>query len=61
MSQIEKVLNSDEDLDIDDSFKIIVGTIELPKGSGYARITNMEEAKDKRSIRGKRILQMTCA
>ena len=51
MSQIEKVLNSDEDLDIDDSFKIIVGTIELPKGSGYARITNMEEAKDKRSIR----------
>ena len=50
MSQIEKVLNSDEDLDIDDSFKIIVGTIELPKRSGYARITNMEEAKDKRSI-----------
>ena len=32
METIEKVLNSHENLSIDDSFDITVGSIELPKG-----------------------------
>ena len=34
---IEKVLNSNQDLSIDDSFDISVGSIDLPKGSGGPR------------------------
>ena len=51
MSYIENVLNSHANLSIDESFKITIGTIEIPKGSGRVYITNVAEAsKEKRSI-----------
>ncbi|XP_060564754.1 uncharacterized protein LOC132723964 [Ruditapes philippinarum] len=37
MEIIEKVLNSNQNLSIDESFYISIGTIELPKGSGGPR------------------------
>ena len=42
METIEKVLNSHENLSIDDSFDITVGSIELPKGGARCRITRLE-------------------
>ncbi len=37
MGTIEKVLNSKQNLSVDDSFEISVGSIDLPKGSGGPR------------------------
>ena len=42
METIEKVLNSHEDLPIDDSFDITVGLIDLPKGGARRQITRLE-------------------
>ena len=42
METIEKVLNSHENLSIDDSFDITVGSIELPKGGARCRIKRLE-------------------
>ncbi len=41
MGTIEKVLNSKQDLPVNESFEITVGTIDLPKGSGRRRITRL--------------------
>ena len=42
MAIIEKVLNSNKNLSIDESFDISVGSIELPKGGAYRRITKLK-------------------
>ena len=44
MQAIENVLNSHEELDVNDSFDITVGVIEMPKGAGgpRRRITNLQ-------------------
>jgi hypothetical protein len=39
---IEKVLNSNQNLSIDDSFYISIGTVELPKGGARRRITKLK-------------------
>ena len=54
MGQIEKVLNSYQDLAMNESFEITIGTINLPKGSGRRPITSLEG--DKNSIQIKRSL-----
>ena len=53
MGQIEKVLNSHQELAMNESFEITIGTINLPKGSGKRRpITSLEG--DKYSIQIKK-------
>ena len=52
MGQIEKVLNSHQELAINESFEITIGTINLPKGSGRRPITSREG--DKNSIQIKK-------
>ena len=42
METIEKVLNSHENLSINDSFDITMGSIKLPKGGARCRITRLE-------------------
>ena len=42
METIEKILNSHENLSIDDSFDITVGSIELPKGGARCRTTRLD-------------------
>ena len=54
MGQIEKVLNSHQELAMNESFEITIGTINLPKGSGRRPITSLEG--DKNSIQIKRSL-----
>ena len=46
MEVIEKVINSNQDLSIDDSFEITVGSIDLPKGGAWRRITKMKGEKN---------------
>ena len=41
METIEKVLNSNQNLSVDDSFGIAVGSIDLPKGGTRRRITRL--------------------
>ena len=54
MGQIEKVLNSHQELAMNESFEITIGTINLPKGSGKRRpITSLEG--DKNSIQIKKL------
>ena len=49
MGQIEKVLNIHQELAMNESFEITIGSINLPKGSGKRRpITSLEG--DKNSI-----------
>ena len=50
--QIEKVLNSHQELAMNKSFEITIGTINLPKGSGRRRITSLEG--DRNSIQIKK-------
>ena len=52
MGQIEKVLNSHQELAMNKSFEITIGTINLPKGSGRRRITSLEG--DRNSIQIKK-------
>ena len=52
MGQIEKVLNSHQELAMNESFEITIGTINLPKGSGRRPITSLEG--DKNSIQIKK-------
>ena len=53
MGQIEKVLNSHQELAMNESFEINIGSINLPKGSGKRRpITSLEG--DKNSIQIKK-------
>ena len=53
MGQLEKVLNSHQELAMNESFEITIGTINLPKGSGKRRpITSLEG--DKNSIQIKK-------
>ena len=53
MGQIEKVLNSHQELAMNESFEITIGSINLPKGSGKRRpITSLEG--DKNSIQIKK-------
>ena len=52
MGQIEKVLNSHQELAMNESFEITIGTINLPKGSGRRRITSLEG--DRNSIQIKK-------
>ena len=54
MGQIEKVLNSHQELAMNESFEITIGTIKLPKGSGRQPITSLQG--DKNSIQIKRSL-----
>ena len=54
MGQIEKVLNSHQELAMNESFEITIGKINLPKGSGRRPITSLEG--DKNSIQIKRSL-----
>jgi hypothetical protein len=42
METIEKVLNSNKNLSIDESFYISIGSIELPKGGARRRITKLK-------------------
>ncbi len=42
MASIEKVLNSNKDLSIDESFEISIGSIDLPKGGARRRITKLK-------------------
>jgi hypothetical protein len=42
MEIIEKVLNSNQNLSIDESFYISIGSIELPKGGARRRITKLK-------------------
>jgi hypothetical protein len=42
MEIIEKVLNSNQNLSIDESFYISIGTIDLPKGGARRRITKLK-------------------
>ena len=54
MGQMEKVLNSHQELAMNESFQITIGSINLPKGSGKRRpITSLEG--DKNSIQIKKI------
>ena len=46
MGQIEKVLNSHQELAMNESFEITIGTINLPKGSGRRPITSLEGEKN---------------
>jgi hypothetical protein len=48
METIEKVLNSQQELGIDDSFEIAIGSIDLPKGGGgpRRRITKLKGEKN---------------
>ena len=46
MEVIEKVRNSNQDLSIDDSFEITVGSIDLPKGGAWRRITKIKGEKN---------------
>lgn len=41
MTRIEEVLQSHENLAIDDSFEVAVGVIHLPSGPGRAQVTNL--------------------
>ena len=52
MGQIEKVLNSHQELAMNESFEITIGTINLPKWSGRRPITSLEG--DKNSIQIKK-------
>ena len=52
MGQIEKVLNSHQELAMNESFEITIGSINLPKGSGRRPITSLEG--DKNSIQIKK-------
>ena len=52
MGQIEKVLNCHQELAMNESFKITIGTINLPKGSGRRPITSLKG--DKNSIQIKK-------
>ena len=52
MGQIEKVLNSHQELAMNESFEITIGKINLPKGSGRRPITSLEG--DKNSIQIKK-------
>ena len=53
IGQIEKVLNSHQELAMNESFEITIGTINLPKGSGKRRpITSLKG--DKNSIQIKK-------
>ena len=54
MGQIEKVLNSHQELAMNESFEITNGTINLPKWSGRRPLTSLEG--DKNSIQIKRSL-----
>ncbi len=42
MAIIEKVLNSNKNLSIDESFEISIGSIDLPKGGARRRITKLK-------------------
>ena len=46
MGQIEKVLNSHQELALNESFEITIGTINLPKWSGRGPITSLEGDKN---------------
>ena len=48
MEHIEKVLNSHQELSVNDSFDIKIGAIDLPKGNGRRPITSLQG--DKNSI-----------
>ena len=54
MGNIEKVLNSRQELAVNDSFEITVGTTDLPKGGARRPITRLEG--DKNSIQIKKSL-----
>ena len=54
MGQIEKVLNSHQELAMKESFEITIWVINLPKGSGRRPITSLQG--DKNSIQIKRSL-----
>ena len=41
METIEKVLNSHQNLSVDESFHITVGSVDLPKGGARRRITKL--------------------
>ena len=46
METIEKVLNSNQNLAVDESFDIAVGTVDLPKGGARRRITKLKGKKN---------------
>ncbi|CAC5359405.1 unnamed protein product [Mytilus coruscus] len=54
MEEISKVLQSNEELPLDDSFSVTVGRIDIPSGGGRLRITKLMGEKNslerKRSI-----------
>ncbi|CAC5384136.1 unnamed protein product [Mytilus coruscus] len=54
MNEISKVLQSNEELPVDDSFSVTVGRIDIPSGGGRVYITNLKgvenSLKRKRSI-----------
>ena len=54
MEHIEKVLNSHQELSMNDSFDITIGAIDLPKGNGRRPITSLQG--DKNSIQIKKSL-----
>ena len=54
MEHIEKVLNSHQELSVNDSFDITIGAIDLPKGNGRRPITSLQG--DKNSIQIKKSL-----
>ena len=54
MGNIEKVLNSRQELAVNDSFEITVGTIDLPKGGARRLITSFQ--RDRNSIQIKKSL-----
>ena len=54
MEHIEKVLNSHQELSVNDSFDITIGAIDLPKGNGRRPITSL--LGDKNSIQIKKSL-----
>ena len=51
LGQIEKVLNSHQELAMNESFEITIGTINLPKGSGRRPITSLEGHKNSIQIK----------
>ena len=42
MGTIEKVLNSNQNLSVDESLDILLGSVELPKGGARRRITKIK-------------------
>ena len=46
MGTIEKVLNSNQNLSVDESMDISIGTVDLPKGGARKRITKIKGKKN---------------